>query len=228
MVEQRIKSKIRVAEISSATFDLHEYGVNVRSREIYLHGWHGTTEEEFVPGMEYRMATKFIKNLHLLNNQSALPIIVHQHTCGGIWEHGMAIYDAIVASSAPVIMVAYAHARSMSSITLQAADLRVLMPNCLFMIHQGTGAIDDTVRGVLSWAEILKRDINTMMDIYAKRSSFGRAAIQAQMEKNQEWYLSADDAVAHDFADGVFGRRGFESLSKIRARKTRKCRKVMK
>ena len=39
--------------------DIHTYGLNTDTREIYLHGHYGQGEEE-EPGIEFRMATTFI------------------------------------------------------------------------------------------------------------------------------------------------------------------------
>lgn len=45
---------------------VHNYDIDVVDREIYLHSHIGMADEEEA-GIEYRMSTQFIKNLHLLN-----------------------------------------------------------------------------------------------------------------------------------------------------------------
>ena len=37
--------------------DTHNHGIDVKGREIYLHGYIGNTEED--PGVDYRMSTNF-------------------------------------------------------------------------------------------------------------------------------------------------------------------------
>ena len=66
---------------------------DVERREIYLHGYITNTEED--PGVEYRMATNFYKNIRMLDAISNNPILVHMHSVGGNWHDGMVIYDAI-------------------------------------------------------------------------------------------------------------------------------------
>ena len=58
--------------------DIHQYGLDVKNREIYLHGHVFNTDED--PGVEYRMAVNFYKNIRLLDTISEEPIIVHMHS----------------------------------------------------------------------------------------------------------------------------------------------------
>jgi len=195
--------KLRREDIDGTMFNLHEYGINPYSREIYLGGWEGNVEEE--PGVDYRMAMTFIRNITFMSEQSGDEIVIHQCTVGGEWEYGMAIYDAIKNCPCHVTMICYAHSRSMSSITLQAADERVLMPNCFFMIHHGMVYMTDTYKGAESWMEFSKGDTDMMMEIYAERCSLTKKQILAKLDKKQEWYMRAEEAVELGFADKVFG-----------------------
>ena len=38
---------------------IHEHGINLKSREIYLHGYIANAEEE--PGVDFRMAAAFMR-----------------------------------------------------------------------------------------------------------------------------------------------------------------------
>jgi len=100
--------------------DVQTYGLDVKNRERYLHGYIGNTDED--PGVEYRMAAQFYKNIRLLDSISNLPIIIHMFSEGGEWDAGMAIYDAIALSKSYITIIAYGQASSMSSIILQAAN----------------------------------------------------------------------------------------------------------
>jgi len=122
--------------IDRVAYNLHEYQVIPETREIFLHRHiHSESGDDGDGcGIDYRAATRFIKNLTLLNNQGHDNIFVHMESRGGDWADGMAIYDAIKASESPVIILAYAHARSMTSIIIQAATVRVMMPSAIFLI----------------------------------------------------------------------------------------------
>jgi ATP-dependent protease ClpP protease subunit len=224
----KVNRRIKLADLNDSLWSLHEFNLNPVSREIFLHGYHASEwNEDVEPGVEYRMATKFMKNLYLLNNQGSGNILIHQETQGGDWEHGIAIYDAVKASKAPVTFLCHAHARSMSSITIQGAKRRVLMPNCMFMVHHGSLCYDDTVKGALSFAARAKADCETMMNVYADRCHVGKGFhgltrgeikeyILKRMDKSQEWYMDAGEALHYGFIDGIFGYKGYRTIEQIR------------
>lgn len=217
MEKHKIK-KIKDESVFDAIFNLHEYSINPYTREIFLHSFlHEESGADFEaePGMDYRMAATFIKNLSFLNYQGEDDIYVHQLCCGGDWNYGMAIYNAIKASVAPVSILAYAHARSMSSITLQAAKTRILMPDCDFLVHHGLLAFDDRATAVESNIEWwTKHEKPRMLEIYAQRCKDGKffkgktkkqiiEYILAKMRDKSDWILTAKEAVNYGFADKI-------------------------
>jgi len=193
----------------------HEYDVMPRTREIFLVGREEYTREfeGDEPGVEYSMANRFIRNIRLLASSDA-PILIHMKTNGGDWMEGMAIFQAIKTSPSFVTIVNYTHARSMSSLILQAADHRVMMPYSHFMYHDGTFATDGTVKQAYTEIEQLKLSDNQMMDIYLDRAEGaphweGRTRAQIKksmrdlMNRKEEVYLDAEQTVAQGFADEV-------------------------
>ncbi len=199
-------------------FDVHSYDIDWDANHIYLMG-----SEEYdlgeEPGVEYTMANRFIRNLSLLMQKSKDPILVHMKTCGGDWAEGMAIYDTIKACPNHVTILSYSHAQSMSSIIFQAADKRVMMPHSTFMFHDGSMGYSGTTKQFLTETEELKKSTKQMMDIYVdvmkakgKYSKWGKQRIhtwlRSQMDKKEEVYLDANQAVEFGFADEVFGHDG--------------------
>jgi ATP-dependent protease ClpP protease subunit len=143
------------------------------------------------------------------------PIVIHMKTCGGLWEEGMAIYDAIKACPSKVTILNYTHARSMSSIIFQAADKRVMMPHSHFMFHDGTYGIEGTVKQVRSAIEFDKHNERVMLDIYAdKMNEKGEMAgkgitkikkwLREQMDKKEDVFLQAEKTVEFGLADEIF------------------------
>jgi ATP-dependent protease ClpP protease subunit len=120
-----------ISQRSQLIHDIHDYCINPDTREIYLHGYLGDGEEEV--GVDYRMAVRFEKNLLFLNGSSDEPITVHMHTIGGAWHDGIGIFDTIRSSRCEVTIIGYAEVSSMSSVILQAADVRLLRPNTSFI-----------------------------------------------------------------------------------------------
>ena len=74
-------------------YDLHNYGANIDTREIFLHNYYSSDDDN--PGVEYKMSNNFLKNIRALEIKSDRPIVIHMQSVGGEWSDGMAIYDAI-------------------------------------------------------------------------------------------------------------------------------------
>lgn len=203
----------------SAIDYVHEYDLDIEKRDIFLFGREEMYADDDEPGVDYRMANRFIKNLRILQGTSDKPILIHMKTCGGFWEEGMAIYQAIRACPNYVTILNYTWARSMSSLILQAADYRAMMPYSVFMYHDGTTDFGGTVKQFWSEAEQMKASQELMMDIYLDKAegapAWGgrsRSAIKKmmrnRMDRKEEVYLTADETVEHGFADAVFGEDG--------------------
>lgn len=206
---------------------VHNYDLNYLNREIYLHSHYSSSEEE--SGIEYRMATQFVKNLHILDQFQKENILIHLQSPGGDWVHGMAMYDAIQVAKSCVNIIAYGEVSSMSSILLQSANKRVLMPSCEFMIHRGFLSLEGVATTVQSNAAWNKKTDIMMLKIYAQKAVGGKFFKQKNMQevdvmkyidkkikKLGDWNLNAEEAVFYGLADGVFGDKGFENLDKIR------------
>lgn len=222
---RRKRPNIKNLDIEDSYFYLcclHELGIDPLARELYLVGEPEQAElarsdSQYEPGVEYVMASRFIKNLRALELDSSSPILIHMKTCGGSWMEGMAIYDAIKACPCHVTILNYTHARSMSSLILQAADYRVMMPNSEFMFHHGEYGDAGELMTVISSLEWYKRSIDRMCNIYVEvmKNTSGskwtgtsrqqvRQWLDKQMDQKHDVFLSAIDAVKNGFADTVF------------------------
>lgn len=223
------KRSISVEQLIS---EIHNHHINNLNREIYLHGYVDAPEE---PGVDYRMATTFVKNLHILELQNSQNILVHMHTIGGSWSDGMAIFNSIRLAKSPVTIMGYAQASSMSGIVFQAADKRVLMPDCEMMIHHGSISLEDNTMAAKSAIDQNERNCRRMLEIFAERAVEGkyfkdrkysarRAAtfIDQKIRQTGDWYLMPDEAVYYGLSDGILGEKGFETMLRVRSGKKRK------
>lgn len=198
-----------------------ENDLDLKSNHIYLFGiesysYGGGADAAYEPGVEYVMTNRFIRNLNLCMRVNAeKPLVIHMKTCGGDWTEGMAIYDAIRSFPWPVTIINYTHARSMSSLILQAANKRVMMPNSYFMFHDGTFGMEGTIKQVRSAMKFEAKAEETMLEIYAKSMKLhGKLSnkkpedikkwLRTRMDKEEDVYLSANEAVEYGFADEVF------------------------
>lgn len=197
--------------------DFHDYGANIQSREIFLHN-HYHAEDNQNPGVEYRMANTFVKNLRALDIKSDQPITIHMQSVGGEWSDGMAIFDAISMCRSYVTIIAYGQAESMSSIILQAADMRLMTPNSYFMSHFGSSEATGHYLNVQNWIQYEKYLCDIMMNIYATKcingqyfkEKYGKNPPISKVKnflntklKSGDWFLNAHDTVYYGFADSV-------------------------
>lgn len=217
-----IRKKKSHDEISA----IHDHGISVGTREIFLHGNLSSPEDS---GVDYAMANMFIKNLRILEAESDNPVIVHQYSVGGDWSAGMAIFDALIQSPCRTLFLCHGAAQSMGSLIPQAVHgtgLRVTYPSVTWLIHEGASGIDGTLKQVESHSSFCKKINQTSYDVYASACSSGEyfqgcdhkkisQFIKNKLKNHEDWYLDAYEAVKYGFADGVFGEEGFTSIKEM-------------
>lgn len=223
------KKSTTKSDVEQLISDVHAHNINYSSREIYIHSSLSPLSDDSEPGVDYRMAVKFNKNISILQNQESSNILVHLHSIGGNWNDGMGMFDAIRLVKSSVTFLTFAQASSMSGILLQAADKRVLTPNCEFMIHHGSIGIVDNSIAVNSAIEMNNYYMKRMLQIFARRCKLGEFFLEKGYKEDEiiswlndkikdrvDWYMTAEEAVYYGFADGILGAKGFESIAKIR------------
>jgi ATP-dependent protease ClpP protease subunit len=146
----------------------------------------------------------------------------------------MAMYDAIKNSCddeslSDIVILSYAHARSMSSIIPQAATWRVMMPTAYYLVHFGEYGDEGNYTNVMANMHWHEKETDIMMEVYLERIREGQFFkregwddkqildwLRTTMSKEQEFYMTARDAVDKGFADAVLGDEGFETIVKLR------------
>ena len=218
---RKFKSKVYGIDHHEGHWETHEWNLNTRLFRLYLFGevktYHADDEDFTEPGIEYQMASRLIKNLDILTEiNPTRPILLRMKTCGGYWEEGMAIYNAVKFCPNKIVILSETHARSMSSLILQAADKRVLMPDSYFMIHDGTVGYYGTSKQFQSYAEWERKIVGPrMLEIYTdalktkgKHTRKSRVHIHDMlreiMDQREDVYLTATEAVEWGFADEIF------------------------
>lgn len=203
---------------------LHNYNIDINNREIYLHSYISDSEEE--GGVDYRSSVTFEKNLRHLNLISLEPILVHMHIPGGNWQDCLSMYDAMRASKAKIIILAYSAAESSSSVLLQAGDLRILMPNANVLIHYGSITVDgEHSKAAASSIQWNEKECDKMIDIFTDRCMnsslvkeknwkrmMAKKHIVSQLANKCDWILTAQEAVSYGFADGILGSKNYPNI----------------
>lgn len=220
-----LKNKDRISK-GYIIDEIHRFNILLDTREVFLHGYIDNTDED--PGVEYKMANNFVKNMILLERMdSSKPIVIHHHSVGGEWCEGMMMYDAILQCSAPTVSITHGIAASMGSIVPLAANLVVSMPSCWWMIHDGyTDLGNQTYKQSISWAEWEKLTRVQMLEVYiscckqakmfkGKSDAQIKNAIVKRMDKKEDWWLTSDDAMEYGFVDGIYGSEDYSSIEQI-------------
>lgn len=227
MVHNRSKGDISKDFINNNTLnDIHTHNIDVDNREIYLHSYFTDDGE---PGVDYRSAIIFEKNLRYLNLISLDPILVHMHMPGGDWQDCLGIYDNIKSSKSPVCIVAYAKVESSSTVLLQAADLRILSPNTNFLIHYGSISVDNEHKAALSMVQWSEQESEKMIDIFTEKCMNSKMSqeknwkrmmvrkhIVTQLATKRDWILTSEEAVSYGFADGILGSKKYPNIDYIK------------
>jgi len=206
--------------------ELHRFSILQDSREIFIHGFIGDTDED--PGVEYRMANTAVRNILFLERLNPeKPIIIHHHSVGGGWCEGMMIYDMISNTSCPTISITHGVAASMGSIVPLGANVVVTMPYCSWMIHEGGAELGvNTYKQIISfveWEKIAQKQMREIYLMHLKRASRFKDStdkqienfLTRQLEKKEDWWLGAEEAVEHGLADGVYGHKGYLDIEEI-------------
>ena len=202
-------------------FQIHEYGLNTHTNEIYITPWNYLSEglgtESYEPGVEYTMASRFIMNLNICRTVNPeTPLLIHMKSCGGDWNEGIAMFDAIMTYPWPVTVLNYTHSRSMSSMIPMPATKTVMMPGSEYMFHEGYYGEDATFREAkanLAWYN--EKAGPMMLNIYYHRMrqkgkfrNWSEEDIKnmlfEEMERHENVYLSAVETVEWGFYDEVF------------------------
>jgi ATP-dependent protease ClpP protease subunit len=220
-----------INSIDSELQTLHSYNVDIKNREVYLHSY--MSDSDIEPGVDYRAAINFEKNLRYLNLLSNDPILVHMHLPGGDWEDCMAIYDTIQKSKSKIVILAYGKVQSASSVILQAPNLRIIMPNSNILIHYGSISLDSehskAAASSLRWNE---KECDKMIDIFVDRCMQSELAreknwkrmmakkhIQSQLANQCDWILTAQEALYYGFVDAIIGEKRYPNIDSLKKNK---------
>lgn len=209
---------------------IQDMNLDLKHREIFLHSYIGCEGEE--TGVDYRSAISLQKNLRILENINHQPILIHMHMPGGDWSDCLGMYDAIKECQCKTTILAYAKVESSSSVILQAADTRVLMPNCHVLLHYGSITLEAEHKAATSNLRWNERESEKMLEIFTNKCAHSPIAadknwkkmmikkhIQSQLSNYSDWIMSAEEAVYYGFADGILGSGQYPTTESLKKRR---------
>lgn len=193
------------------TNSIHEFGINPSTREIWLSPINNGEDD-----VDAQLAERLIKNIRILESANDKPILIHMACGGGDISYGLAIYDAIERSQCYITILVYGLASSMSSVILQGADYRVLMPHSHVFIHDVDISTNGSINAVRSDVSQWNTDNNRIYDIYTERCqngsyfkerNYNRSKIKAYLRRKGQsgYFLMPSEAVEIGLADSILG-----------------------
>lgn len=125
---------------------------------------------------------------------------------GGLEDVGYAIYDTLKALPNRVITEGYGEVSSIAALIFQAGDVRLLSPNCTYMIHNGSVEVGGhlEIDAIEDMAGHFKR-----RNIRYYQTIANRCKISVNKVKNwckEEKFFTASEAVKEKIADGIAGK----------------------
>lgn len=186
---------------------MHDYGIHISTRTIYIGS--ETTVGESESGVDYLLAEKVIKNIHILENISTDPIVVILNNIGGDSFHGMAIYDCLKNCKCHITIKGTGNIMSMAAVILQAGDRRLLSENATVMLHYGEANLSGHVKNTRQWSKFYEKMDKRLCDIlYEKVKEKNPKITYKKLDQMLDFdtILDADEAVKLGLADSKYGR----------------------
>ncbi|MCR5303194.1 MAG: ATP-dependent Clp protease proteolytic subunit [Lachnospiraceae bacterium] len=161
----------------------------------------------YVQGIiDEQSAAEFVREIIELNRQNAAePIKVLITSSGGSVVYGLAEYDAIISSKAPVWTYCIGTAYSMAAILFAAGRKRMILENSKVMLHQPLIGENQggNASSVKSMSDSLMQTKSQLVGILSKHTGMTKKQIDKQI--SYDHYYTAKEAVEAHLADEIVG-----------------------
>lgn len=189
--------KGKVGRLNKGQIDhFFDYGMLVSSRIVYLGGDINASTTETI-----------IKSLHILKElDSRKMVTMIINTSGGNEYDAWAIYDTIKSLKISVKTVAQGSCMSAGTLIFLAGKTRLIAPNCVFMVHDGTEYSEGHRKNVERWATFSRVYREYSYKIYydaMKRVNKKVTMKQVEDMCNLDTILTAKETVKYGFATGI-------------------------
>lgn len=131
------------------------------------------------------------------------PILLILNSHGGLEVQGFAIYDALRACPARVVVEGYGNIQSIATAIMMGGDWRRIAPNATFMIHDGNVEVGEATTAEIEdhLAFKVERD-NRYHQVLAERTGRELETIETWCREDEHWF-SPEDAVENGFCDEI-------------------------
>lgn len=137
---------------------------------------------------------KYIQYLNRKDPDKETPITLHISSPGGELATMFTLYHTILNSKIPVRTINEGGAHSAAFIIFLAGHMRTMNPDVTFIAHEGSGMMGGSFRENKYAMRQYEKDVARMKQIIAERTNLTIEDIEAQFEKEQDWYIGYEDA----------------------------------
>lgn len=134
-----------------------------------------------------------------------MPVRILMKSGGGDWIGALSIYDAIVDCDTLVTIEVYGQCMSGAVVIAQACDERLLHPNAVVMVHNGTHSGEGESQTFETWGKYAKAERTRMYNLLATKSKKDAAYWRRRCARG-DYIMDADKAVELGLFDGVIRR----------------------
>lgn len=124
------------------------------------------------------------------------PINFILSTYGGSCYDGLALYDAIEASTTPIEITCTGKIMSMGIIVALSAKVRKAHRNTTFMIHQASGQTWGTVKDMEESMEEKRRINDMIFSIIREKTNISEEKLTEVTNYKRDWFITAEDALS--------------------------------
>ena len=153
---------------------------------------------------------RIMQDLLAMNRISDAPITLYIDSPGGDVDTGMALYDVIKYSRAPVTTIAVSVA-SMATLVAAAGHRRLTFPHSRLMLHLPSGGFSGDPKDAAIHAKELNRVHEMLVDCYLecgltagmKKKSPEQIKKRLLIDIDRDHWLTAQEAVRYGIGDGI-------------------------
>lgn len=160
-------------------------------------------DEISVVTLEYAkmiMQWNFEDKLNGIPKEERVPIKIIFFSPGGDLEVNNSIVDTIMLSETPIIGINVGMAASSGCFIYLACHKRYTFPTAEFLIHKGAGEFGGNYNEVVAAIMNYQRQIQELGEFVLSRTKIPEDIFYENFEN--DWYLSASEAVKYGVADG--------------------------
>ena len=153
------------------------------------------------------LAEKIVRDLLMMEADSAEPIRMYIDSPGGDVEAGFAIFDMIRFINAPVTLIGMGLVASAAALILLAVpkERRVALPNSQYLIHQPMSGIKGVATDIEIHAQELAKTRAKLNKIISDET--GKDLEQVTKDTDRDYWLNAEEAVNYGLVSRIVNKR---------------------